>query len=87
MFVLSLTIWRVTWKSTHQGPGSALKSITPLKERIAPIFLAATQPELSQTIVGREYVNRKKKSIAIPAALFLLLLSYFRPVIGSEKCS
>lgn len=61
MFFLSLTIWRLTWKSTHQGPGSALKNITPLKERIPPICLAATQPELGRTIVGREYVIKNKE--------------------------
>lgn len=63
MFFLSLTIWRLTWKSTHQGPGAALKSITPLKERISPICLAATQAELGRTIVGGEYVRKKKKKI------------------------
>lgn len=61
MFFLSLTIWRLTWKSTHQGPGAPLKSITPLKERISPICLAATQPELGRTI-GREYVIKKEKN-------------------------
>lgn len=75
MFFPRLTIWQMTWRRTHQGPGSALKSITPLKTLISPICLAATQPQLSQ--MGFQSENTfKKKSIAIPTALFLLLPSY-----------
>lgn len=58
---LCLTIWRMAWRSTHQGPGSALKSITPLKARISPICLAAPQPHLSQMRFQREYGGKKKK--------------------------
>lgn len=85
MFFLRLTIWRMTWRSTHQGPGSALKSITPLKARISPICLAATQPQLSQMGFQRENTLKKKHRnpcCTLPAITFLL-----RPVIGSEKCT